>query len=118
MTTRSLADIIRQRREYSTVVEYNRAKPAPGQMHNDAEANVLSPADEASLIDLSFHWGSVYDMAVLDGTWTAKSVADPQTVLSAPTADELRRMVRADYAGRPRVPMTPVTSHLSERMST
>ena len=53
-----------------------------------------------------------------DGIWTATAVSDPATVLTADTADELRQLVRADYEGRSPVPMTPVTSHLSERMST
>ena len=82
------------------------------------EANVLSPADETSLIDLSFHWGSAYDIAVVDRIWTANPVGHPATILTADTADELRKLVRADYAGRPRVHTTPATSHLSERMST
>ncbi len=82
---------------------------------------MLGPADEISLIDLSFNWGSAYDIAVLDGVWSAKSVSHPATVLTADTADDLRHLIRADYANASRragAGRRPVTDYLSERMST
>ncbi len=75
--------------------------------------------DEADLIGLEWNWEGAYTFALSgDGTWTAIAVNDPPSVLKAGTADELRQLVRADYAGRSPVPRTPVTSYLHERSST
>jgi hypothetical protein len=74
---------------------------------------------EADLIGLRWNWEGAYTFTLSsDGIWTATVVGDPATILTADTADELRQMVRADYAGRSPVPRAPVTSHLAERMST
>lgn len=82
---------------------------------------VLGPGDEADLIDLAFHWNEAYDIAVLDGIWTARAICNPLTVLTADTADELRTMIRSDYAkvsSRAGAGRVRVTEYLSERMST
>jgi hypothetical protein len=80
---------------------------------------VLGPADEIALIDLSFNWGSAYDIAVLDGVWSAKSVDHPATILTADGPEELRRLIRADYGNASRrAGEGRITGYVSERMST
>jgi hypothetical protein len=62
---------------------------------------VLDGWQEKQLSDLAWHWDSVYDIAVVDGTWTAKFLSPDQSeVLKAETADDLRKQIRADYARR------------------
>src|SRR5258708_27327396 len=95
----------------------NEAKPiaSPGRA---LEGAMLSREDQDDLAGLEWNWENAYTFAVTDGIWTATAVDRPATMLTADTADDLRRLVRADYAGRPRVAHVPVTSHLSARMST
>lgn len=76
---------------------------------------MLSPGDEASLRDLSYHWEGAYGFAVIDGVWTATPAGDPAGILTADTAFDLRELVRADYA-RQHPPRSG--GHISERMST
>lgn len=51
------------------------------------------------LADLRWHWDTAYDIEVDSGTWTARFLTGTGT-LSAHSADELRRLIRADYAAR------------------
>jgi hypothetical protein len=75
---------------------------------------VLTPEEELDLVGIRWHWESAYTVGLDDGVWTAVPHADPATILTADNADELRRLVRADYFGRTRKP-SPL---LGERMST
>jgi hypothetical protein len=57
----------------------------------------LTPAQRAELADIGFHWDSAYLLAH-DGTnYTATRIGSPDHVVSAPTAGELRHLVRSDY---------------------
>jgi hypothetical protein len=96
----------------------NEAKPiaSPGPA---LEGAMLSRQDQDDLAGLTWNWSPAYTFALTSGgIWTATAAGNPATVLTADTADDLRRLVRADYAGRPRVANLPVTSHLSELKAT
>jgi hypothetical protein len=75
---------------------------------------VLTLEEELDLTGIRWHWGSAYGIGLDRGTWTAVPHADPDTVLTAGSADELRALIRADYFERTRKP-SPL---LQERMST
>ena len=82
---------------------------------------MLSREDEDDLAGLSWNWSGAYTFALGDGVWSATAVDDPATVLTAEFAEELRRLVRADYgkvSRRPRACKAPATDYLQERMST
>ena len=81
---------------------------------------MLSREDQDDLAGLAWNWEGAYDFKVADGVWVATSLADPATVLTADSADELRRLVRADYfaSRRAAAGRVPVTDYLTERMST
>ena len=70
-----------------------------------------SPLQEAALIDLVHHWGSAYDVCLVDDLWTAKPALDPECLLTADTADGLRTLIRRDYTQR-------AATQLTERSST
>jgi hypothetical protein len=80
----------------------------------ETEDTVLSRDEELDLNGIRWHWDTAYAIGLDDGVWTATPVADPATVLTADTADELRALIRADYTGRTGGP-APL---LRERMST
>jgi hypothetical protein len=80
------------------------------------EAALLSPEDQSSLIDLTFHWDEAYTFAVVDGVWTASPLADPDSVVTAESAWDLRVKVRDDYARRQAADRA--AGYLQERMST
>ncbi len=62
---------------------------------------VLEVWQEKQLRDLAWHWDTVYDIAVVDGTWTAKFTGPGQSEpLTGGSARELRKLIRADYARR------------------
>jgi hypothetical protein len=75
---------------------------------------LLSQEQELDLTGMAWHWGEVYSIAMQEGAWRATWKADPQAVLTANSADELRDKIRADYAQRTAKP-SPL---LGERMST
>jgi hypothetical protein len=56
--------------------------------------------DDADLRDLAQHWGDAYEITVTGTGWCAKR-RDDQAILSAATAEELRRKIRDDYAFQP-----------------
>jgi hypothetical protein len=75
---------------------------------------LLSREQELDMTGMTWHWGEVYSIAMQEGTWRATWRADPQEVLTAHSADELREKIRADYAKRTAKP-SPL---MCERMST
>jgi hypothetical protein len=78
---------------------------------------VLSPEEQADLIDLTWHWETAYSFKVVDSEWQAIPAGDPAEVLTADSAWELREKVRADYAVR-QSSAQPTLGYLQERMST
>jgi hypothetical protein len=48
---------------------------------------------------LRYHWGDVYAITRQDGMWTAVARFRDRDVLTADSADELRRMVWRHYPG-------------------
>ena len=58
-----------------------------------------SEADNLELADLRWHWDTAYDIDGSDNSWTATFKGDT-TVLLAPSADELRDLIRGDYRSR------------------
>jgi hypothetical protein len=60
----------------------------------------LRAAHNAALDDLDYHWGEVYDLAVTPGGWIARRLDNNRSFM-AETPDELRALIRADYAAEP-----------------
>jgi hypothetical protein len=56
-------------------------------------------SDYQELVDLRWHWDLAYDISVRRGLWTARFLKGPD-LLSAGSAGELRRLIRADYMKR------------------
>ena len=52
-----------------------------------------------SLADLRWHWDLAYEINLGGKTWTARFLAGVD-MLSAASADDLRRRIRADYTSR------------------
>ena len=77
----------------------------------------LNPQEQQDLINLSCHWGEVYNLAVLDGLWVAIPNGDPAITITAEFASELREKIRVDYAEHRGARSRPL-SEVSERMST
>jgi len=75
---------------------------------------VLSLEEELDLTGIRWHWREVYAIGLDDRVWHASPHAEPTTVLTADTADELRSLIRTDYTRRTAKP-APL---LGERMST
>ena len=55
--------------------------------------------DEEELADLRWHWDLAYEIDFSADTWTARFLGGAGS-LEAGSPDELRRMIRADYASR------------------
>lgn len=62
----------------------------------------MPPGRPPTLAELRYHWGSAYGIDVDWGRWTARR-RDGLGTLSAASAEELRRLIIADYTAR-RVP--------------
>ncbi|MGA2829216.1 MAG: hypothetical protein ABSF03_24250 [Streptosporangiaceae bacterium] len=60
----------------------------------------MDKARAAALSDLDLHWGRVYDLAVTRAGWVAKRL-DDNRALVADSPEELRELIRADYAAEP-----------------
>jgi hypothetical protein len=60
----------------------------------------LTAEQVADLQDLGWHWGEVYDIAVIRARWVAKRL-DNHRVLIAGGPGELRELIWADYAAEP-----------------
>lgn len=55
--------------------------------------------EDGQLADLRWHWDLAYEINLVSGTWTARFLPGTD-LLSAPSADDLRLLIRADYAAR------------------
>jgi hypothetical protein len=61
-----------------------------------------SRAEGAGTLDeLEFHWGSAYDIAVIDGMWTARRRDGRGGTLADPLPEGLRQRIVADYTAMP-----------------
>lgn len=61
----------------------------------------LRSLNEGRLAGIRYHWGSAYDIQILDGLWTATHRTGPDAVVMADATDHgLRRQIRADYDRR------------------
>ena len=58
-----------------------------------------APDDQEQLADLRWHWDLAYEINLCGGTWTARFLTGAD-MLSAASADDLRRRIRADYTSR------------------
>lgn len=77
------------------------------------ESTRIALSDAAALVDLQTHWGSAYVIGLDGNIWSAtfRGTADE---LRAHTYQELRTLIRADYAYRQRADQPPIRG---ERMS-
>jgi hypothetical protein len=57
------------------------------------------PTEQEQLADLRWHWDLAYEINLSGETWTARFLGGPGTLLAG-SADELRDLIRADYAAR------------------
>ncbi len=57
--------------------------------------------DGGALEELEFHWGSAYDVALVDGRWTARRRDGRGGTLADPLPERLRLRIEADYAAMP-----------------
>ncbi len=57
--------------------------------------------DTGTLNEFRFHWGSAYDIAVIDGMWTAWRKDGRGGRLADPLPDGLRLRIQADYTAMP-----------------
>ncbi len=57
--------------------------------------------DGGALEELEFHWGSAYDIALVDGVWTARRRDGRGGTLADPLPEGLRLRIQADYAAMP-----------------
>jgi len=55
--------------------------------------------DQEELADLRWHWDLAYEIDLSGGTWIARFLGG-ESSLEADSADELRGLIRADYASR------------------
>jgi hypothetical protein len=59
----------------------------------------VSPDEEEQLADLRWHWDTAYEITRNGEAWTARFLAGTET-LTAPSADDLRELIREDYLFR------------------
>jgi len=76
------------------------AARAPGRPRSHGQ---VRPADADALAELEFHWGSAYQLAAIDGAYTARRRDGKGGTLTDPTPEGLRLQILADYAAM-RVP--------------
>ena len=57
--------------------------------------------DGGPLEELEFHWGSAYDIALVDGMWTARRRDGRGGTLADLLPKGLRLRIQADYAAMP-----------------
>ncbi len=61
----------------------------------------VQPADVGALAELEFHWGSAYQLAVIDGVYTAQRKDGKGGTLTDPLPEGLRLLILANYAAMP-----------------
>ena len=61
---------------------------------------MLAKEDQSTLNALRWHWDKAYAINCDGKTWTAIPAAEPEAVLTASTATELRTAMQNDYAAR------------------
>jgi hypothetical protein len=61
----------------------------------------LAEGDTSPLDELVFHWGEAYNVAVIDGVWTAWRRDGRGGMLTDPLPAGLLLRIRADYAAMP-----------------
>jgi hypothetical protein len=54
------------------------------------------PDEDEQLADLRWHWDTAYEISLNGETWTGRFLAGTE-ILTAPSADDLRGLIRADY---------------------
>ena len=59
------------------------------------------------LADLHWHWGDAYSITTDGDTWSASPRTDLTVIVTAETADDLRALIRTDYAQRTEVQRQP-----------
>jgi hypothetical protein len=57
------------------------------------------PEEEDQLADLRWHWDTAYEISRTGEKWTARFLAGTN-ILTASSADDLRRLIRADFLFR------------------
>jgi hypothetical protein len=57
----------------------------------------ISREDQSALNDLTWHWDTAYNVAYDGDIWSAAPLTDPDVLLMAETAAELREIIRNDY---------------------
>ena len=67
-----------------------------------AAASQPAEAEEAGALDeLRFRWGEAYNIALVDGMWTARRKDGRGGMLTDPLPEGLRLRIQADYAALP-----------------
>lgn len=61
---------------------------------------MLSREDQAALDSLRWHWDTAYAINCEGKSWTAIPAAEPEAVITASAAAELRTAMQNDYAAR------------------
>ena len=57
----------------------------------------ISREEQSTLNDLNWHWDTAYTINFDGDTWSASPLTEPNAVLIAETAAELREQIRDDY---------------------
>lgn len=68
---------------------------------------VITEWQAGLLADLHYHWGDAYHISTDGDVWSASPVTDLTVVLTAESADDLRRQIRSDYGHRTSVQAKP-----------
>ncbi len=61
---------------------------------------MLSREDQAALDSLRWHWDTAHAINCEGKSWTAIPAAEPEAVITASAAAELRTAMQNDYAAR------------------
>lgn len=61
---------------------------------------IADDSELAQLRALCLHWDYYYEISVDHGVWVAQRLSDPDPILTAGSAAELRERLREDHAQR------------------
>jgi hypothetical protein len=81
-----------------------RAIPVPGPAQTPEQAGPSGHREHAGaglLADLEYHWGSAYDLTLVDGLCTARRKDGKGGTLTDPLPEGLRLRILADCAAMP-----------------